>query len=153
MTRFLEPGEKFPNVKKLNEETPRSEWPKGHNGMEGPWMSQHVVHLIDQISMDVFSYPASTDGGHRAVAELVERIELKRLFCGPGACPVVELADTFMPTKHGGRQRPFFNVVGWVALNGGTMLSPTEVRAIEGPTTTPEVKPSAKEITDDEIKY
>jgi hypothetical protein len=137
-TRFLEPGEKFPNTKKLNEETPRSEWRKGHNGLEGPWMNQHVLHLIDQISMDEFSYPASTDGGHRAVAELVDRTELKRRFCGPGACPIVEFGDTFMPTKYGGRQRPFFNIVGWVSLTGGNALSTTVLPEIEGPKTEPE---------------
>jgi hypothetical protein len=37
-TRVLAPGEKFPDIEKLNEDTPRSEWVEGPDGnLRGPW--------------------------------------------------------------------------------------------------------------------
>jgi hypothetical protein len=37
---------------------------------------------------------------------------------GPNTYPVVQLADTFMNTRFGGRQRPHFKIVRWIRLGG-----------------------------------
>ena len=37
-TRILAPGEAFPDIEQINEETPRSEWSEGFDGKpKGPW--------------------------------------------------------------------------------------------------------------------
>jgi hypothetical protein len=72
---FLKAGEKIPDLKKRNEETPKSEWIEGFDGKpKGPWEAQHVVYMVDPVSIDQFSYPTSTIGGEIAVRELIDRI-------------------------------------------------------------------------------
>lgn len=47
-TRVLEPGEKFPNMKALNDSVPRTEWATDFNGNpKGPWEAQHVLFLLN----------------------------------------------------------------------------------------------------------
>jgi hypothetical protein len=180
-TTFLKAGEKIPDMKKRNEETPRSEWVNGPNnsGMKGPWEAQHIVYLVDPISIDQYSYPTSTIGGGIAVRELVGRILWMRRFRGNATYPVVELATRFMPTKHGGRQRPHFEIVDWTTfdLDDGGMISANDQRQL--PPQQPAEKlpeaatdnakkikavlrdigaqtvnpPSAKEVTGDEIPW
>src|SRR5262245_50557287 len=39
---YLAPGQKFPDVEKMNAETPREEWREGPDGnLRGPWQAQH----------------------------------------------------------------------------------------------------------------
>jgi hypothetical protein len=151
--RVLKPGEKWPDIKKLNDAVPQEEWVDGPDGQpRGPWQAQHVVRLFDPRTMDRFSYPTGTVGGSMCVRDLVERVKLMRQYRGENVYPVVTLSDTFMPTRYGGRQRPHFIIVKWITLgDGGGVLSPTEAPALAGSqTVTP---PSAKEVVDDEIKY
>jgi hypothetical protein len=156
-TIVLEPGQKFPDLKKLNADVPQDEWEEGPEGkLRGPWQAQYLVYLVDlKTSMDRFTYATGTTGGGIAVRDLVDRTDLMRRFRGSRIYPVVRLSDTFMPTRYGGRQRPHFNIVRWVMLDGGGQALPAaELPAIAGPPTVPEVKPpSAKEVTDDEIKF
>jgi hypothetical protein len=43
----LQPLQKFPDVEKMNADTPRSEWIKGPDGeLCGPWQAQHVLYLL-----------------------------------------------------------------------------------------------------------
>ena len=73
-TRVLLPGEKFRDMKKLNEETPKSEWIEGPNGqLKGPWENQHYLYLLDRL-MKRYTYVASTIGGNIAVSELVQQV-------------------------------------------------------------------------------
>src|SRR6516165_1882788 len=47
-TIILEPHQKFPDIEKMNEETPKEEWVEGPDGqMRGPWQAQHIVYLLD----------------------------------------------------------------------------------------------------------
>jgi hypothetical protein len=151
--RVLEPGEKWPDVRKLNDAVPREEWVDGPDGQpRGPWRAQHVIRLFDPRTMERFSYPTGTVGGGIAIRDLCERIRLMRQYRGENVYPVVTLTNVFMPTRYGGRQRPHFNIVKWITLgSGGGVLSPTTPSALPGPQTiTP---PSAKEVTGDEVKF
>jgi hypothetical protein len=124
-TRVLEPGQKFPDLEKLNEETPRSEWGKDTNGQpRGPWQSQHLVYLLNPETMDRFTYPTGTVGGSIAVRELVDKVQWMRRYRGAHVYPVVVLSDTYMHTNFGGRQRPNFIVKRWISFGEEQQVLP-----------------------------
>jgi hypothetical protein len=115
--RILQPGEKIPDIEALNNVCPKSEWGTDFNGKpKGPWQFQHVVYLLDPATMDRYTFPTSTVGGAIAVRDIVEKTKWMRKFRGAQVYPLVELADIFMNTKFGGRQRPHFVVKRWVQL-------------------------------------
>jgi hypothetical protein len=119
-TRVLGPGEKVPDLIALNEAIPRSQWGKDPGGHpRAPWQFQYVVYLLDPITLDRFSYPTGTTGGKIAVHDLKDKTQWMRKFRGEKVCAVVTLADTFMKTQYGGRQRPHFIIQRWVRLGGG----------------------------------
>jgi hypothetical protein len=67
-TIHLEAHQKFPDIEKMNEETPKEEWVEGPDEQKrGPWQSSHVLYLLNTASMDRFSYPTSTVGGRIAI--------------------------------------------------------------------------------------
>ena len=134
-TIILEPGQKFPDIEKMNAKVPQAEWAEGPDGKKrGPWQAQHVVYLMNVAIMDRFSYPTGTVGGAIAVTDLVERTKFMRRFRGPDIYPVVRLSDVFMPTRWKGRQRPHFEIVRWVKLDGGKDALPlAETPALTGP--------------------
>ena len=49
VSRVLEPGEKFPDFEKLNEQCPKSEWRMAFGKLVGPWSGQHVVYFVDEL--------------------------------------------------------------------------------------------------------
>ena len=118
-TEFVKAGERFPDLKTRNAALPPSEWIADFNGNpKGPWEAQHIVYLVDPISIDQYTYPTSTTGGHIAVQELVERVNWMRRFRGPATYPIVQLATRFMKTKYGGgRLRPHFSIVDWTKID------------------------------------
>jgi hypothetical protein len=126
-TIFLRAGEKIPDLKKRNEETPKSEWVEGFDGKpKGPWEAQHIVYMIDPTSIDQYSYPTSTTGGGIAVRELIDRIVWMRRFRGNAVFPIVQLATRPMSIQRGTatRPRPHFEIVDWAKfdLGGGGMI-------------------------------
>jgi hypothetical protein len=177
-TIILAPHQKFPDIAKLNEAVPRKEWVEGpDNNPRGPWQAQHIVYLLDPVTMDRFTFPTGTIGGAIAVRELTDKVRWMRRFRGEGVYAVVTLGDLFMNTRFGGRQRPHFEVKRFIRFG-----SSGEPLAITGPTpvedspskvtvqldefakaghTPPEHesqvqtvdKPSAKEVTDDSIPW
>lgn len=148
-TRTLEPGEKFPDIEKLNASVPQSEWREGPDGkLRGPWQNSYVVYLNPN-SVDRYTYVTSTIGGGIAVRDLVDRTKWMRQFRGENVYAVVGLSNTFMNTKFGGRQRPHFIVKRWVALGGEGALPPTEPPALTGPQT---VAPPKEATSDDADK-
>jgi hypothetical protein len=158
-TRILGPGEKFPDIKKLNEACPKAEWTEGPSGEKrGPWQNQHVVYLLDPLTMARFTYATGTVGGTIAVRDLAERTTWMRKYRGESVYPVVTLSDTFMPTRFGGRQRPFFKIMRWITFGpGGDTLPASEQPALpareqSGGAKTVDV-PTAKEVTGDEVRY
>src|SRR5262249_34116381 len=118
-TIVLEPGQRYPDIKELNENTPKSEWTDGADGKpRGPGQAQHIVYVLNPATMDRFSYPTGTTGGAIAVRDLVERTKWMRRFRGTSVYPVITLSDVFMNTRFGGRQRPHFIIKQWIGLGG-----------------------------------
>jgi hypothetical protein len=128
-TIVLAPGERFPDVKKMNSEVPQEIWEEGPDGKpRGPWQAQHVVYMLNPLTMDRYSYPTGTVGGRIAVHDLVDKTKWMRRFRGANVYPVVRLSDKFMNTRFGGRQRPHFEIVRWVTLDGGGNALPAPDR-------------------------
>jgi hypothetical protein len=151
-TIVLEPGQKFPDVEKLNAEVPKSKWVEGPDGRpRGPWQAQYLVYLLNPNTVDRFTYATSTIGGSIAVRDLADRVKWMRSFRGENVYAVVTPSRTFMNTRFGGRQRPHFIIKRWIALGGEGALPAAEKPALAGPQTVGE--PTAKEVVDDEIKY
>jgi hypothetical protein len=156
-TRVLLPGEKFRDVKKLNEEAPRDQWVEGPNGqLKGPCENQHYLYLLDRL-MKRYTYVASTIGGNIAVSELVLQVRDARFVYGPDTYAKVRLSDTWMKTSYSkdGRQRPHFIITGYTRRRGGgggsklvELPDLTETEKLE-----PLAKPTAKQVLDDEIKF
>jgi hypothetical protein len=147
---ILAPGQKFPDIKKMNEETPQSEWREGPDGkLHGPWQSQHVLYLGDVDKVERFCFPTATTGGHRAVCDLVDKIKWMRRWRGAAVYPVVKLSKTFMPTRFGGRMRPDLPVQRWVAFGGGgESLPAAETPKLETISTSAPAEASAKTTLD-----
>jgi len=156
-TRVLLPGEKFRDMKKLNEETPRSEWVEGPNGQpKGPWEIQHYLYLLDKL-MKRYTYVASTIGGNIAISELIRQVKDARFVYGPDTYAKVRLSDTWMKTGYSkdGRQRPHFIVTGYTRRRGGgsggnlvelpDLTKTTELKHLD--------KPTAKQELDDNVGF
>src|SRR6516225_6431995 len=132
-TIILEPYQKFPDIEKMNEETPREEWVERFGKMCGPWQGQHILYLLNPKTMDKYTYPTGTTGGHIAIRELRDKIVWMRRYRGSNVYPVVTLSDTFFPTGYGGRQRPHFVIERWVRFGG----EGGDVEALPAPTSSP----------------
>ena len=149
-------GEKFPDIKMLNEETPKSEW-REYNGVpKGPYEIQHYLYLLDRL-LKKYTYVASTIGGSIAIHDLLEQVKDARLVYGPGIYAKVRLSDTWMKTSYSpdGRQRPHFIVTGYTRRRGGggdgklaELPNLTESEELEHLD-----KPTAKQVLDDDIAF
>jgi hypothetical protein len=148
-TIVLAPGQKFPDLQKLNEQTPRNEWIKGPDGiLRGPWQAQHIVYFLNPQTMDRYSFPTGTTGGAICVRDLVDKTNWMRRYRGAHVYPVVTLSDVFMNTRFGGRQRPHFLIKRFVNMGGEEKPLPATALALEQSTTEPAEKtaeaPAAK---------
>jgi hypothetical protein len=182
-TIVLEPGQKFPDLEKLNAAVPQSEWVEGPDEPRGPYQAQYLVYLIDLQTMNRYTFATGTAGGGIAVRELRDKTMWMRRFRGSNVYAVVTLSDIFMNTRFGGRQRPHFIIKRWIALGDGgpaeQLAVPDRSKVVESPNlvaespdqfaagdTTQTVekpvekpiaqtveKPSAKEVTGDEIQF
>jgi hypothetical protein len=154
-TIILAPGQKFPDIKALNAEVPKEEWEEGPDGTpRGPWQSQHLCYLLNEQDMTRYTWPTGTVGGAICIRDLVDRTKWMRRFRGQNVFPIVSLADVFMNTRFGGRQRPHFNIVKWVTFDGGGNVLPAPDQPKLTNQGAQEVKPpSAKEVTRDEIGF
>ena len=147
-TIILAPGQKFPDINKLNEAVPKKEWEEGPDGKpRGPWQAQYIAYLIDPKTMDRYTWPTGTVGGGIAVRDFVEKVNFMRGFRGEHVYGVITLGDVHMNTRFGGRQRPHFNLVRWVKLDGGGKVLPTSEAP---PQITP---PTAAEVTGDSVPF
>jgi hypothetical protein len=159
-TEELNPGQPWPNIKKMNTACPQAEWRTDFNGNpKGPYESQRLLYLLDPVTLDKYTYATNTVGGTRALTELADKIVWAQRYRGPGVRPLVHLACTWMPTRYGGRMPPHFIVLpDWVFPDGGSgqlVHKPTpqigssagaaaaKLDAVAGnaPTTTPAAKP------------
>ena len=142
----LGPADKYRGLVVINDALPRSEWREDFNGkLVGPWKRQHIVEFVDLDTMAIYSWPTDTDGGTRAITELRDQTLRMRRFRTAGVFPLVELADTFMPTRFGGRQRPHLKIVEWVRPAGeGAAL----IEAAAAPSLPPPATPAPATPTD-----
>jgi len=93
--RVLARGEPAPDLKALNAVIPKEQWRDGFNGQpEPPWQLQRVLEFLDP--------------------ETAERLSWRRRLRGEDVYPRVRLTHRSMPTKFGGRERPYLEIVGWV---------------------------------------
>jgi hypothetical protein len=108
--RPLVRGETPPDLKALNAAIPKDEWREGFNGQpEPPWQLQRVLEFLDPETAERLSWPANVTvaGSSRAAEELEGRIKIVRRLRGEDVYPRVRLTHRFMPTKFGGRERPY----------------------------------------------
>jgi hypothetical protein len=117
-TRVLAPNEYFRDLEKLNAEAPKSEWRDAFGHKEGPWQKSYACYMLDPNSLQAFTWPTSTIGGFRAIEDLKNHVGRARMAQGANVFPVVTLSDIHMNTAFGGRQRPAFKVVRFIALGG-----------------------------------
>jgi hypothetical protein len=59
-----------------------------------------------------------------------------RQFRGEHVYPVVTLSDTFMNTRYGGRQRPYFKIQRFITF-GSELLPPPDSPTLAGPPSNP----------------
>jgi hypothetical protein len=77
-----------------------------------------------------------------------------RRFRGPDVFPVVSLADAFMRTRFGGRQRPHFNIKRWMNLgNDGTAVPAADTPLLANQGAQEVEAPTAKEVTGDSVPF
>jgi hypothetical protein len=96
ITEILAPGQKFPDLKKLNEECPRSEWRMSFGKATGPWSGQHCLYFVDNnLNRYTWPSPIGTVGSAIAVEEIVRHVNTARKFRGPNVYAVVELSHTY----------------------------------------------------------
>jgi hypothetical protein len=172
-TKVLKPGEPWPDIEKMNAECPQSEWREKFGKLQGPWQGEHVVLFFDPATMVRYWWPSpvTTIGSAVCVRELVAQTKLMRSFKGEHVYPLVDLSHTFMPTNYGGRERPNLVVKNWVRFGeGGSLVLPapnkpvltgsaaatveSKAAATSNPLGMQRVeKPTAKEVTQDEILF
>ena len=168
-TIVLTPGQSWPDIEKMNAECPKSEWREKFGKLQGPWQGEHVVLFFDDKTMVRYWWPSpnTTVGSAICVRELVAQTKLMRSYKGEFVYPLVELSHTFMPTSYGGRERPNLVVKNWVRFGeGGSLVLPTPNKpALTGSAAAKPVatsnplgmqvveKPTAKEVTEDEIIF
>jgi hypothetical protein len=154
-TIVLAPGQKYPDINELNAKVPRTEWEEGPDGKpRGPWQAQFIVYLLNGQTMDRYTFPTGTTGGAIAVRDLVDRTNWMRRLRGPGVFPVVALADAFMRTRFGGRQRPRFDIKRWVKFgDDGAALPAAETPLLPNQGAQEVMAPTAVEATGDSIPF
>ena len=132
-SRVLAPYEDFPDTDKLNAEAPREEWREKFGKEVGPWENTWAVYLIDKKTFLAYTYPTPTNtvGGDRAVRELRGSVSLARRFHGENLFARVRLSSTPMRTQYGGRQRPFFDIIGYETGSERAPLTAVEPKQIE----------------------
>jgi hypothetical protein len=156
-TRILGPDEAFPDIDKLNANTPRSEWRKGPNGEEkGPYEAAVALYLLDSKTAKQYTFISPTVGAHRAAEDLRETVGWMRELKGERCYAEVELGRTHMPTQHGGRLRPDYVIKRYVTLgaNGSGTLSKVDLPRLTAPQETeqPSEKKAAEDNKDDSSK-
>ena len=70
------------------------------------------IYFVHPLSAAEFTFCTSTWGGRTAVSQLKTQVQTVRRI-HPHAVPLVTFASATMPTKHGPKPRPQFDVVEW----------------------------------------
>jgi hypothetical protein len=140
------PGEPFPDVEDLNDNTPENEWVLDFNDkMVGPWRHTYNVGLVDPDTGARFIASNATTGIAIAYDGLREAVQFRRRIRGERVVPLVELSSAPMKTKRWGvKTIPHFTVKDWQVFGGS---APVAIAAAAEP-----MKPiTTAEIVNDEI--
>ena len=96
-------------------------WPIGRNGKPSdPWADARYVYFVHPVSAAEFTFCTSTWGGRTAVSQLKTQVQTVRRVHFH-AVPLVTLASATMPTRHGPKPRPQFDVVEWRNAGDGAL--------------------------------
>jgi hypothetical protein len=144
--KWLAPLELIPDLAKLNEKCPKSEWGEDFNGNpKGPYQLLYVVYMVDMNTMKKITYLTDTVGGGMCVRELADQVANKRKFYGTKAYPMVSPSKRWMNTHWKGRDRPCLEVKNWIVFGpDGTALP----EASPPPTLPPAAPPAQPETKD-----
>jgi hypothetical protein len=147
-TILVPPSQKWPDVDKLNEACPKSEWQEGPDSrMRGPWQRARVTYLVDLETMERFTHASGAVGTDICVREFRDKVRTMRRLRGEHVYAVVTLTDRFMPTRFGGRQRPDFKIMRWISFDpeDKVLPAPTLPKEIDHVSnTSEEAKPATK---------
>ena len=109
---------KRPDVKALNAEIPKSEWEIGLDGeLREPWQLQHVVYLLDEKTGSKYTALNSTTGMRIAWEALVDRVKTFRKIHKAQVRPIIVLSWAPFKTQYGMRDRPEFEIKGWLGAS------------------------------------
>jgi hypothetical protein len=77
-----------------------------------PWANTRLVYFAHPVSAALYTFSTRSGGGRSAVSALAGQIKRMRR-AHPNAVPLIELRAEEMPTKHGMKSKPRFDVIDW----------------------------------------
>jgi hypothetical protein len=156
-TILKKPGEKLPDVKKLNAAIPKSQWESDprFDAPRPPWAHQYIAYLLNPHDASLFTYINSTWGAKLAVSRLSDRMQWMRKLRGTQAVPLVKLDSLPMTTQFGTKMRPEFVIVSWHELGDGdgSHQAPLQIERAAPVDLKPIKAVTRKEELDDEVPW
>lgn len=150
-------GALLPSIEEANDAIPKQFWRPGPNGvgLVGPWSKQFYVWLFNPANGAMYTFANSTVGAERAFTELRNATVWTGRYRQQDLAAVVRLSDAPMPTRHGAKRRPAFEIVEfivrWAGDSNKMVIPPTgPTPQLSGPVQPPKTAPV--EEADDEIE-
>jgi hypothetical protein len=165
---ILGPNEKWPDVDAWNKKCPESEWRMYYDKLIGPYQKQMIVYFWNPLTMNKYTWAASSNSAMACVSDLAEKIKMKRAFKRARAYPLVTLGSLLWSKRY---NTPGPNLIvqpEWLQKDeSGALLPLVETPALAGPKPTTTVQEvlnrlpgmkvvppvTGKEATGDEIKF
>ena len=124
-------NERVPAREELDDNV-ESEWEIGPQSgrPSDPWVYQYLLPLQNPESGEVVYFVTHSQGGKRAVADLVAEYGRRRNRTGQGNQPIIALDEGVLKSpRYGDVPRPYFRVIDWEAgakepireINAGTI--------------------------------
>lgn len=117
--RITPDGGYHPSRETLPDDDPAL-WPIRDGKPSDPWADARYVYFVNPLTAAEFTFCTSTWGGRTAVSQLRTQTQSVRRV-HPQAVPLVGFASASMPTQHGPRPRPRFDVIEWRNLGDGAV--------------------------------
>jgi hypothetical protein len=112
----------LPDVDDLNAQTDPKTWEKGLDGKpRAPWNYIYVIHLVNEVTGQMFTYVNSTTGTRIAYGKLVDQVCTAQSLRGEDVVPVIRLSTTPMKSQFGERPRPAYEVVELRSIGRGAL--------------------------------
>ena len=147
---YIDGKDVLPDVDKLNDAIPKSEWETWESGdLKEPWVLSYVVYMFDEDSAELYTHVNSTFGLKLAYDRLNDKIKWNSSIKGQPLRPYVRLSSTRMKTGRGTKMRPDFRTEdGWVVLGGSAVA-----RLEPAPPLVKVAPPTTEEAMRDSIPY